>query len=314
MVFGLTKSATLLYFPFEEFVMEIPKYPDSRAVRLDDSQLLHSVFRRMQPSISEFTFANIFLFRHAHNYRVSFHGDSLVILGMGYDGTEYFLPPLEGNVSSAADGLLREGITLYGADRAFFDSFRSAAEHLEIVEDRDSHDYLYLRRDLAELPGNRYHKKKNRINYFSSRHEFLVEPYSSRHLKGAIDLLETWKSAHIESLSHTLEHEVKASGEGLEMAEKLGLEGVVLLVDGEVGAFALGERLNSRTSVCHFEKGNPFLEGVSQLVDREFNKICFADCVFVNREQDLGEANLRRAKLSYHPVELVEKFRIRYLR
>ncbi|MEA5113564.1 MAG: phosphatidylglycerol lysyltransferase domain-containing protein [Geobacteraceae bacterium] len=294
--------------------MEIPKYPDSRPVFLEDRQLMHSVFIRMQPSISEFTFANIFLFRHAHEYRISVFGESLVILGRGYDGTEYFLPPLEGNISSAADGLLSEGLTLYGADRAFLDRCLPLSEHLEVMEDRDSHDYLYLRSDLAELPGNRYHKKKNRVNYFSSRHSYMVEHYASRHLKGALDLLKVWGDSHKEPAGLSLRHEIKATAEGLERAEELGLDGVVVMIEGDVKAFALGERLNSVTSVCHFEKGDPFLEGVSQLADREFNRICFTDCVYVNREQDLGEPNLRRAKLSYHPVEMVEKFRVRYLR
>ncbi len=294
--------------------MEIPRYPDSRPVFLEDRQLLHSVFGRMQPSISEFTFANIFLFRHAHEYRISVLGESLVILGRGYDGTEYFLPPLEGNVSSAADRLLCEGLMLYGADRAFLELGLSDQEHLEVVEDRDSHDYLYLRSDLAELPGNRYHKKKNRINYFSSRHAHIVERYASGHLRGALELLEAWTESHKESDSLSLRHEIRATAEGLERAGDLGLDGVVVMVGGDVKAFALGERLNSVTSVCHFEKGDPFLEGVSQLADREFNRICFTDCVYVNREQDLGEPNLRRAKLSYHPVEMVEKFRVRYQR
>ncbi len=294
--------------------MDIPKFPDSRPVFLEDGQLLHPVFDRMQPTISELTFANIFLFRHAHAYRVSMFGDSLVILGRGYDESEYFLPPLDGNIPWAAHELLKQGLTLYGADRAFVDNCLPRSGHLEITEDRDSHDYLYLRRDLAELPGNRYHKKKNRINYFSSRHSYVVQPYSSRHLKGALDLLEVWRSAHRESISRSLHHEIRATAEGLEMAEDLGLVGVVVVVEGDVKAFALGERLNASTSVCHFEKGDPFLEGVSQLVNREFSRVCLTDCEYVNREQDLGEPNLRRSKLSYHPVGMVEKFRARCLR
>jgi len=53
------------------------------------------------------------------------------------------------------------------------------------------------------------------------------------------------------------------------------------------------------------------MEGLSQLINREFSRMLFDDCRYINREQDLGEPGLRNAKLSYHPVELVKKFRIR---
>ena len=95
------------------------------------------------------------------------------------------------------------------------------------------------------------------------------------------------------------------------MAVPLGLEGVVAIVEGEVKGFVLGGRLNSDTSVCHFEKADPFLEGIYQLIGREFCRLLFTDCTYVNREQDLGEPNLRETKLSYHPVELIKKFRVR---
>ena len=102
-----------------------------------------------------------------------------------------------------------------------------------------------------------------------------------------------------------------ATAEALTRSEELELEGVVVLVTGEVKAFALGERLNDTTALCHFEKGDPFLDGISQLANREFSRRLFTECEFINREQDLGEPNLRQAKLSYHPLELVKKYRLR---
>ena len=104
--------------------------------------------------------------------------------------------------------------------------------------------------------------------------------------------------------------EMDATAEALAQAHVLGLEGVVVTVEGVVRAFALGERLNRDTAVCHFEKADHFMEGLSQLVNREFCRQLFTDCTFVNREQDQGEPGLRNAKLSYHPVELVKKFRV----
>ena len=196
------------------------------------------------------------------------------------------------------------------ADGAFIEAHLNG-EGVEIVEDRDNFDYLYLRQELAELAGNRFHKKKNRVNYFAGRYGHEVELYGRNHLAGSLALLDEWFRVRGEMESPSVVQEVAATREALELADSLGLAGVVVLVEGVVKAFALGERLNDTTSVCHFEKSGPFLEGISQLVDREFNRLLFTDCLFVNREQDLGEPGLRSAKLSYHPVELVKKFRVR---
>ena len=290
--------------------MEIPRYPESRPLHLDDKQLLDPVFARLQPRISEFAFANLYLFRLAHAYSVTMVGNALVLLGRGYGGEPYFLPPLTGNVERALSRLFADGATLYGADEAFIYSYLRDKK-VEMVEDRDNFDYLYLRRDLAELPGNRFHKKKNRINYFASRHAHAVITYEDRYLDGCLELLAEWRRVHNEMEDSSVAFEADATGEALRLAVTLGLEGIVVLVEGKVKAFTLGERLNGNTSVCHFEKGDPFLDGIYQLVDREFSRILFTDCTYVNREQDLGIMNLRESKLSYHPVEMVKKFRVR---
>jgi hypothetical protein len=233
-----------------------------------------------------------------------------VLLGKGYDGASYFLPPLTGAIEEAVGHLLGEGLTMYGADDAFLEKHLQGSG-LEVTEDRDSFDYLYLREELAELPGNRYHKKKNRVAYFVRRHDYVIEPYGERYREGSLRLLEEWERVHADAGSGSLALETEATREALGMVGELGLEGLVALVGGEVKAFVLGERLNRETSVCHFEKADPFLDGLYQLIDREFNRLLFTDCRYVNREQDLGVPGLRETKLSYHPVELVKKFRVR---
>jgi hypothetical protein len=290
--------------------MEIPRYPESRPLLLGDKQLLDRIFARLQPRISEFAFANLYLFRLAHSYSVTMVGNALLLLGRGYGGEPYFLPPLTGNVERALSRLFAEGATLYGADEPFINSYLRDKK-VEMIEDRDNFDYLYLRRDLAELHGNRFHKKKNRINYFASRHAHVVITYEDRYLDGCLELLAEWRRVHDEIEDRSVTFEADATGEALRMAVTLGLEGVVVLVEGRVKAFTLGGRLNSKTSACHFEKGDPFLDGIYQLIDREFSRLLFTDCTYVNREQDLGLMNLRESKLSYRPVELVKKFRVR---
>jgi len=289
--------------------MDIPAYPARRSLGLADRPMLQELFRQLQPEVSELSFANLYLFRRAHRYHLSLVEGNPVILGTGYGGEPYVLPPLGGDRVEAARLLLAAGETIYGADERLIADL-GHDDRLVISSDRSNFDYLYLRDDLARLPGNRFHKKKNRINYFTARHAYRVEPFCPRHLCGAIRLLEEWQRVRSSGTGGSLSQETEATREGLELAEVLELSGIVVMVDNDVAAFALGERLNGDTAVCHFEKADPFTEGVAQLVNREFSSRLFPDCTYINREQDLGEPGLREAKLSYHPVRLVRKFRI----
>jgi hypothetical protein len=290
--------------------MEIPFWPAFRPLDISDKPRFDSIFEQLQPRVSELTFAGLYLFRTAHDYCLSQIGDALVVLGKGYDGTRYCLPPLGGDVIGAIDLLLGVGVELYGLEEVRAANFLNRAT-CEVIEDRDSFDYLYLREELATLPGNRFHKKKNRINYFAARHRHEVHAFSARHLCGCLQLLDEWgRVAEVEG-NRSFGLEMDATVEALSQATALALEGVVILVDGSVRAFALGERLNRETVVCHFEKADHFMEGLSQLINREFARLLFTDCLYINREQDLGEPGLRNAKLSYHPAELVKKFKVR---
>ncbi|HEY5975844.1 MAG TPA: phosphatidylglycerol lysyltransferase domain-containing protein, partial [Geobacteraceae bacterium] len=172
--------------------MTIPTYPDRRPLQLDDKPLLDALFARLQPQVSEFTFANLYLFRQAHAYTLSRLGEAVVVFGQGYGGEPYFLPPLSGERGEVTRQLLAAGHALYGADDRFLVEFLVDSP-CPVTADRDSFDYIYLRQELAELPGNRFHKKKNRISYFTTRHDYTVELYDGRYLAGCQELLAEWQ-------------------------------------------------------------------------------------------------------------------------
>ena len=96
--------------------MQLPHYPDHRNLLLEDKSSLDALFQELQPRISELTFAGLYLFRTAHLYRASRLDDSVIILGKGYDGSPYALPPLSGDRVASARRLLASGWELYGAD------------------------------------------------------------------------------------------------------------------------------------------------------------------------------------------------------
>ncbi|MCX6844338.1 MAG: phosphatidylglycerol lysyltransferase domain-containing protein [candidate division WOR-3 bacterium] len=93
--------------------------------------------------------------------------------------------------------------------------------------------------------------------------------------------------------------------------EQFSLIGGAVVVEGRIEAFAIGERLNSTTAVVHFEKANPELRGMYQLINQWFSRNELSEYAYVNREQDPGIEGLRKAKESYHPRHMVRKFTVR---
>ena len=93
----------------------------------------------------------------------------------------------------------------------------------------------------------------------------------------------------------------------LRLFEELGLTGGVLRVDGEIVAFTIGEPVCSDTFVVHIEKAYAEIPGAYNMINQQFVEHECMDYTYVNREEDTGAEGLRRAKLSYRPVFLVEK-------
>ncbi|MCM8757411.1 MAG: phosphatidylglycerol lysyltransferase domain-containing protein, partial [Candidatus Omnitrophica bacterium] len=105
--------------------------------------------------------------------------------------------------------------------------------------------------------------------------------------------------------------EKEAVIQSLQYFPDLAIQGGLIVVNQRVEAFALGELLNKQTAVIHIEKANPDIPGLYPLINQQFAEKAWAQTLWINREEDLGEPGLRQAKLSYYPERMVEKFRVR---
>ena len=94
--------------------------------------------------------------------------------------------------------------------------------------------------------------------------------------------------------------------------EKFNSRGGVICIEDKIVAYSFGEKLNKNTFVVHFEKGDPKYAGVYQTINKLFveNEVS-SKFNYINREQDLGISGIRKAKLSYSPVQLIKKFNIK---
>ena len=175
--------------------------------------------------------------------------------------------------------------------------------------ERDYADYLYLRRDLASLAGRRLQPKRNHVNQFLRRYpqyEYLT--VTPTHIDECLRLEDEWYQANPARRHEGAEAERAAVCYALRHWEVLGLTGGLLRVEGRTAAFTFGMPINGDTFGVHAEKADARVEGAYAMINREFARRIPERFTYVNREEDLGIAGLRQAKLSYHPVKLLDKY------
>lgn len=295
---------------------EIPSLPEMRPLGLEDREALAGIFADLRPRQSELTFTNLFIWRSAYELRLSRVGGALAVFSWRADPEDSFvLPPLGPGanaevVRGCLEHMAEAGHTARMARATRDDLARLGVEETEfaIEPDRDQFDYVYLVRDLIALSGNRYHGKRNHLEQFARRHEFAYRPLTRELVPACQELQDRWCDEKHCDLVATLRAEARAVKEVLERFELLGVTGGCIEVNGKVEAFALGELLNPETVVIHIEKANAAFHGLYQVINQQFLEREWSEVRYVNREQDLGLAGLRRAKESYHPDHMVEKW------
>ena len=295
-------------------------FPDFRPLGVADRALIQEALWRYQPDTSELTFTNLFIWSSLYRWRWSTAGEWLIFL-MEEDGKEPALlqpvgpsPRLE--VTRLALGWLRaeRGIQsprIERADSRFVLEVSAAAE-FRVTPEREHFDYLYESSDLIALKGARYHAKRNHISRFLQDYgaAFQFVPIGSANLDLCAEFQERWCEWRRCDEDMNLREEWAAVRQGLAHYQDLTVLGAAILIGEKVEAFTFGELLNSQTAVVHIEKANPEIPGLYTVINQKFCEKYWSGIPFINREQDLGEEGLRKAKLSYHPVRLVEKYRV----
>lgn len=280
----------------------IPDYPHSTAFSLALRPLLHPLFLELPDGISEFTFANLYLFRDEHHYRLAKLPDgNIIITGSDKDRPFFMLP-----FGLPAQEILQ---TLFAEWKSMKCVSSSQAPVLGkrgyiLSEDRDNFDYLYRRHDLAELSGRKFSQKRNHIKAFISNYDYRGEPLIETYLPAALSILDCWRAQRDDPGDYA------AAREALEKSEELQLCGGIYYADNQPVAYSLGEELmQGRSFVIHFEKAVGGFKGLWQFVNQAFASILPDKYETVNREQDLGDEGLRAAKMSYKPLGFVTKYR-----
>jgi hypothetical protein len=295
----------------------LPVFPQFKPVAIEDRPFFVPILREYQPETSEWTFTNLFIWREHYDFQWSMYQDWLIVIS-AQNGSAFALqpmgPPSRKDVASTLLTWLRDELgvsmpSIERADRRLVEELEGAAR-LVTEPARDHFDYVYLKDDLAGLPGSIYRAKRNRINKMSRSYVFTYAPLEEHHLSQCLELQSNWCEARRCKEDLSLLGEWQAIQEILGNFTALDVRGGVVIIDGRVGAFTVGEVLNDTTAVIHIEKADPGIAELYTVVNQQCAEKCWGNALYINREQDLGIPGLREAKLSYRPHHMVEKYRV----
>ena len=296
-------------------------FPELKPIAIEDRDAVRGFLLEYQPETSELTFTNLFIWRALYDWRWAAADGRLVLLGNKNGGDPFWLqpvgPPPRRDLGLRLLRWLRDerGVVRPRIERA---DARFAAEvegipYLKIEPARPHYDYVYRSQDLIHLKGARYHAKRNHISRFLRDQVIEFASLDESILDSCSDFMRRWCEFRRCDEDMNLLGEWEAIKEALAYYPRLEVKGVAVLTGGRVEAFTFGELLNAATAVVHIEKANPEIPGLYAAINQKYCELYWAGVDFVNREQDLGEEGLRKAKLSYHPDHLVEKYTVSIL-
>ncbi len=187
------------------------------------------------------------------------------------------------------------------------DDFLQNCSDFDIFESEKSAEYIYTTEALSSLQGKKYHSKRNHISAFTKQYNWTFENITEQNKNEILEISDYW----ISNNEKTNEHSISTDREGIEMLldnfAAFRVRGGIVRVDGKAVAFCLGTQVSDKVFDINFEKALPEYKGAYAVINREFAKT-LTDFEFINREDDLGIAGLRKAKMSYHPHKTFKKY------
>ncbi len=285
-------------------------------LELQHQEEINHFLRHDLPQTSELTFTNLYVWRGLYQpiWRRSF--GCLVIIMQPQGGKPYALPPVigpEGDPMAALSALIGDLQAMGAAPKACRVGAHFVDNHLDqdrfdAQMDRDQSDYVYSAQELIKLSGKRFHKKKNHLNKFLKNSQYTYKPLDQETVECVLEMQESWCQLRDCRQDSSLMNEDRAIFEALTHFDRLGYEGGSIIINDVVEAFSLGEPLNQDTAVIHIEKANPEIPGLYAAINQMFAANAWSEMTYINREQDLGVPGLRKAKDSYQPHHMVDKF------
>ena len=281
---------------------------------IEDKALITGYIKQKKTRSCEDTFGNLLLWARFYNIRIAEVEGMLVSAIMG-ETLSFHYPYGVGDAKKCIESLMEyseeqgQEFRMHCVTPEEFEELESLFQgEFEIEYDRDIADYVYEAEKLRNLSGKKYHGKKNHVNKFKKTYEnWEYISMTGEHAEEAFQLLLKWKELNACMENHEKNAESCVASNYLRLFDELDVCGGILRVNGQAAAFSIGEQVCDDTMVVHIEKALTEYEGAYTMINQQFVEHECQHVTYVNREEDTGDEGLRKAKLSYRPVFMVEK-------
>lgn len=292
--------------------------PDFKEITLADKSWMTELFRKGNLNSEEYNFTFCFIWREAFGYKAARFGDYVVVSSEKEGTASYLFPAGSGDVAPVIEAL-RERAKRRGERLEFHCVLALHKALLETMypneftfkELTDYYDYVYDAESLISLSGKKLHSKRNHINRFKENNpNWRFESITPENIGEVIVMSKKWCEINGCYDDKSLRSEACSVENALGNFFSLDVSGGLIRADSEVIAFTVGERLNSDTFLVHIEKAFGDIQGAYTIINQEFAAANCEGYLYINREDDSGSEGLRKAKLSYRPAFMVEKFEV----
>jgi hypothetical protein len=275
-------------------------------LNLSHQQLLSTRFAAMQIGLSQYTFANCYLFRDTHAYEVV-KGEDVYLIGKTRDQITYLMP-----TTSVDQFFWGEIVELMGScDILYpipeewlsrFDPKQFTSTHL----DRQS-DYIYGLEKMRHYPGRALSSRRNLLHQFEAQVDATGSLITPERISDAMVVLETW---HLHRHRDEVGDDFTNCKEGLELWDQLNMKGMIFYDGSQPIGIIIGEAITKTMFVIHFAKGDVAYKGIYPYMYQQIALQLDDQFEWINMEQDLGLAGLKQAKMAYQPDKMGVKLRV----
>ncbi|HDQ04263.1 MAG TPA: DUF2156 domain-containing protein [Deltaproteobacteria bacterium] len=270
-------------------------------------ECLMNRFKELDLAISDYTFANVYLFRNISNYQFLQADCGLFICGKNKLGQPYVMPL--NDLRSCDMEIFNELLDKHGFFYPILEEWLNFfPENKFIVASDDCEsDYIYLTEKMASFSGKTFTRHRNHLNQFFSSYKPQGRSLGTENSSDGLEILKQWQNESRIAVEKT---DFAQCAEALNKFSGLALWGTIYYIKNQPAGFIIGEPLNTDTFVLHFAKASKKYHGIYEFMFNDTAKKLAADYKYLNMEEDMGNKNLRRTKMSYGPEMILKKYHV----